>query len=107
MPWKESTGTARVAWQSDGKRSPLTGATAAIRAESEHASSLVIRDPPENPVAYTRCASMQYVLSIPVSNRPMNATSLGEPAGAFRPPTSGTPGTFQSKPEPSGIAPCG
>ncbi len=37
----------------------------------------------------------------------MNKTSFADPLGTAFPPSSGTPGTFQSKPDPERIAPCG
>ena len=46
-------GTGRVAGQGVGRRSPLTGATAAKTSEASQASWLVVRAPPEKPVAYT------------------------------------------------------
>ena len=54
------TGTGRVVGQGVGRRSPLTGATAAKTPEASQASWLAMRAPPENPVANTRDGSMQY-----------------------------------------------
>ena len=59
MPWKATTGTARVEGQGDGNRRPDTGATAAKTVEASQPSWLAIRAPPENPVAKTRWVSMQ------------------------------------------------
>ena len=76
-------------------------------ARASQASWLAIRDPPEKPVAYTRPGSMQYRCSRMCTKVVRNATSLAAPVGTAFPPMSGTPGTFQSYPVPSGINPCG
>ena len=90
-----------------GRRRPLTGATAAKVVDASQASWLVMRAPPEKPVAYTSEVSMQYRASRAPTSWVRKETSSAAPLGTARPPTRGTPGTFQSKPLPSGIRPCG
>src|SRR5580698_8625085 len=80
---------------------------AATTPDRSHPSWLAIRAPPENPVAYTRAASMQRSARSVLITLARNATSLGALAGTAPPPKSGCPGTFQSYPDPDGIAPCG
>src|SRR5580704_10620615 len=98
------TGTARVVGQGVGRRRPLTGATAAKSFESSQASWLVIRAPPENPVAYTFLGFTQYFDSMMPTSDVRNFTSLAAFFGTAPPPMSGTPGMFQSKPTPSGMS---
>ena len=96
VPWKAITGTGLTAGQGLGNRRPATGATAAKVCDASQASWLAIRPPPDMPVAYTRLVLTQYRASR-LRTRPVrNVTSLAAFAGGFWPPSSGTPGMFQS-----------
>src|SRR5439155_8399106 len=76
VPWKATIGTARAGLQPATFVIPATGATAATRLASAHATTDVIIAPFDSPVTNTRAVSTQTVFSTWSRSSPMNFTSF-------------------------------